>query len=384
MAVASGAALNFSGTNDTTGLVVLRSSNTGSYWNVNNASGSTVTPVWTDVEDSNATNAIIPSDSINSGHNNNWNFPTVALSSWSLDMTAKTVTLNFTDGVKASTLNVSQITLSNNSSASYTLTNSTSASADGNTVVINLSTADFNAIADTGGLCDSKSDSYITFTATTIKIVSNSNNYANAVTTAIEASNYTANTTAANYFRTTVSGIDTATTTAGAAITGVVIKTYDANNYRATGYTNNKTLLFSVAGTNFPSPNGTPAQAMDYQSNYQNFENDTTLNFSYGKATTSLKLYCETASGLPAQVFVTEDPADYGNPVTSINYDLSVTVNPAVKNKIAFLSAFYACFITHRGDYKYCPQLSASGCHRGYLRKPNRGHRHDYIVCFYQ
>jgi hypothetical protein len=331
MTVASGATLNFSGINDTTGLVVLRSSNTGSPWYVNNAGGSTVTPVFTDVEDSHATNNINTTSCINSSGNANWTFPAAAFSSWSLDMNAKTVTLNFTDSVKVSTLSVPQITLLNaDGSAAYTLASSTSTSIDGKAIVINLSITDFNAITDTSGLCSSLSNSYITLTSSAIKGLNN--NYVSGVTE-VQASSYTVNSVAASSFRiTTASGASTVTATAGTALTGAVIKTYDNNGYRAISYTGNKSLLFStIVGQS--SPNGTAAQASSYTGIYQNFGADTTLNFSNGLATTNLELYCETASGAPAQVYVTEDNS---NPITSINYDLMATVNPALKSALVF------------------------------------------------
>ncbi|MBN2453755.1 MAG: hypothetical protein JXB40_05815, partial [Candidatus Omnitrophica bacterium] len=77
--LSSGAVLKFTGAGYSR-LVRLRSSAPGTRWNLVNNSGSTVTPVYTDVQDSNASNAVDADDSpsstynINSGNNVNWNF----------------------------------------------------------------------------------------------------------------------------------------------------------------------------------------------------------------------------------------------------------------------------------------------------------------------
>ena len=75
--VPSGATLNFTGTSDGA-LVTLRSSSPGSssnnYWYLANASGSTVSANYVDVQDSDATTSVTANNSINSNYNTNWIF----------------------------------------------------------------------------------------------------------------------------------------------------------------------------------------------------------------------------------------------------------------------------------------------------------------------
>jgi len=73
--VAPGKTLKFTGTGySITNMVTLRSSSAGTHWHLNNASGSTVTPVYVDVKDSYASNTVIAANSVNSGGNDKWNF----------------------------------------------------------------------------------------------------------------------------------------------------------------------------------------------------------------------------------------------------------------------------------------------------------------------
>jgi hypothetical protein len=71
----SSAGINFNGTSDNA-LVTLVSSSPGTYWYLNNVSGSSVTANYVNVADSDATTNVTAANSINSGHNVNWTFTT--------------------------------------------------------------------------------------------------------------------------------------------------------------------------------------------------------------------------------------------------------------------------------------------------------------------
>lgn len=89
----------------------------------------------------------------------------LALASWDLNLTANTLTLNLHKAGDASTLDVTKITLQDamSQTATYTLTDSTTASGDGTTIVINLSVTDKAAIV-ASGFCTTSSNSWITLT----------------------------------------------------------------------------------------------------------------------------------------------------------------------------------------------------------------------------
>ncbi|MBU1705806.1 peptidoglycan-binding protein, partial [Patescibacteria group bacterium] len=116
------------------------------------------------------------------------------LSSWSLNVSTQTLTLVFDESVLASALDVTAITLQDAATAgtSYTLTDSTTASGNGITIVINLSTADYNAIQANNSLATSINDSYLTITASAEDdLVGNPNN-AIANGSGLQAAAYTA------------------------------------------------------------------------------------------------------------------------------------------------------------------------------------------------
>lgn len=91
--------------------------------------------------------------------------PDLSLASWDLNLTANTLTLNLHKAGDASTLDVTKITLQDAvfQTATYTLTDSTTASADGVTIVIDLSVTDKAAIVGSG-FCTSTNNSWITLT----------------------------------------------------------------------------------------------------------------------------------------------------------------------------------------------------------------------------
>ncbi|MFB3918433.1 MAG: hypothetical protein ACE14U_00005 [Candidatus Velamenicoccus archaeovorus] len=121
-----------------------------------------------------------------------------SLSSWDLDMNAGTMTLHFDTTVSAASLNVTQLTLQDaaTATATYSLTDSTTASSNGANIVITLSTTDLNAIKFISGLGKSAANSYLRLTSSAI-----SDPYANTVTaiadgSARQVTSYTADTTA--------------------------------------------------------------------------------------------------------------------------------------------------------------------------------------------
>jgi len=71
LTVATGKTLKFTGT-DLSNKVTLRSSINGTPWNLANASGSIVSPIFVDVKDSNASNNIMAPSSYDSGGNTHW------------------------------------------------------------------------------------------------------------------------------------------------------------------------------------------------------------------------------------------------------------------------------------------------------------------------
>ena len=86
------------------------------------------------------------------------------ISPWDLDMDAKTLSITGDENLDASTLVVGQITVQDAATltTSYTLTDSTTASGDGTTIVIDLSSTDFNAIALDSSLATALGDSWLT------------------------------------------------------------------------------------------------------------------------------------------------------------------------------------------------------------------------------
>ncbi len=93
-----------------------------------------------------------------------------SLSTWTIDINAGTAVLNFNEPVDRSTLDVTQITIQDTATAttSVTLTDSSSTSADGTAITINLSTTDLNALKLNTGLATSTANSFIRFTSSTI------------------------------------------------------------------------------------------------------------------------------------------------------------------------------------------------------------------------
>jgi hypothetical protein len=457
--VATGKTLKFSGTGST--LVTLRSGTPGSYWNLANAAGSIVTAEYVDVQDSNATTMVNALDSLNSGHNVNWNIvaptqvsswdlnmntgvlklvfnnavsaatldPTVitiqhaatseagkvytltgkesstgtdgteieitlnaadvealkanqyiakaqsdsyirftgdlidntygrsvlgradgaalqvanytadnvvpTLIDWTLNMNTYKLAMNFNEPVNVLTLDPTKFTLQNTAdapTATYTLTNSTTASINGASIIVDLSATDFNAIVGVPGLCkqSDRSDSYLTLADAAIKDMAAIGNGIAAITSGVQTTTYTPNTVAATkFYITTAGGAHVLTVNAGTTMVGVIVRAYDDNGYGTPVYAGDKILVFSGA---VASPDGNNPIALNKDTTYINFGENTVLNFIAGRATTNLRLYCKTSMGFPAQVGAAEGTSVTTDP----NYDLSVTVDPEVKTKVVY------------------------------------------------
>jgi len=255
-----------------------------------------------------------------------------SLLNWSLDMNAHTMTLNFNESMKASSWTPVSVTLQNTAASptkTYTLTaGSTTASPNGTSLVVTLSTADFNNIFDFsgGGLCDALGNSYLTFLLGAIKDMAN-NNIA-AVTTGMNASAFTANAKAATNFKlTTSSGAVSTSVTAGTPMVGVTLKTYDGPaGYRTKLYSGNKTIVFSGANDS-PDPATTPTASNNATADI-NFGLNTTMTFTNGIGSGTLTLYRKENALITANEtsIITTATADA----------LTVTVNPDMKAKLFF------------------------------------------------
>ncbi len=256
-----------------------------------------------------------------------------AFASWVLDMNNHTLTLNFSESVKASSWTPSAVTLQNTASAptkTYVLTaGSTTASANGTQLVVTLSPTDFNALVDFtgGGLCALQGNSYITMTSSAVTDMAPTPNSLTAVTTGIQAA-YTSNTASPTEFYVTTSGASSTSVTAGTA-KQITLKAYDSSGYRVPYYSGDKTLTFSGAAN---SPKGDVPSGRNKTGADINFGSNTVINFSNGQASSFLVLYCKAVSGSPALVKAAEGTSV----ITQDARGLSVTVDPQVKNNLAF------------------------------------------------
>lgn len=95
--------------------------------------------------------------------------PDLSLEYWDLNLNASTLTMHLLNEADASSLDVTAITLQSalTAGSTYTLTDSTTASSDGSTIVIDLSVTDKAAIVGSG-FCTSSSDSWLTFTTSAL------------------------------------------------------------------------------------------------------------------------------------------------------------------------------------------------------------------------
>ncbi|MCF7905630.1 S-layer homology domain-containing protein [Candidatus Gracilibacteria bacterium] len=113
---------------------------------------------------------------------------------WTLDMAAgtKTATLNFTESVDAATLTVTGITFQDAATAttSYTLTDSTTASANGASIVVTLSATDYLALRNDTSLVMALVNSYIRATTAVIDDLAGNNLVAIADGSAVQASTF--------------------------------------------------------------------------------------------------------------------------------------------------------------------------------------------------
>ncbi len=144
----------------------------------------------------NDVNAIADGSGLNAvGYTADTTSPT--LSSWDLDMDAQTVSLTFDEPVDASTLTATAVTIQDAASPSNTrtLTGGTTSSANGTVIVIDLSTADFDAIAADTSLATSIDDSYLEMTSSTISDMAPTPNAVTAITAGVKADSYNADAT---------------------------------------------------------------------------------------------------------------------------------------------------------------------------------------------
>nr|QNT35644.1 hypothetical protein GNCGGNMO_00006 [uncultured Methanosarcinales archaeon] len=127
-----------------------------------------------------------------------WDTAAPTLDSWTLNIGAKTATLTFNETVNASTLNVTAVTIQNAATATgghnYTLADSTTASSNGASIVIDLSATDFSAIIADSGLAVNKETSWITITAAAIDDLAGNDVTAITNGNGLQATTYTAGT----------------------------------------------------------------------------------------------------------------------------------------------------------------------------------------------
>lgn len=147
------------------------------------------------------------------------------LSSWQLDMDAETLTMVYDEPVDVSTLLVGQITLQATAASgnTYTLTDSSTASGDGTTIVIDLSATDVLAIKVDTSLAIAQASSWLFMSATTIDDMIGNAVIAIVTGTAQQASSYTADTTVPTVTDGNISIGATSAGTGGAHIIGTII-----------------------------------------------------------------------------------------------------------------------------------------------------------------
>jgi len=89
--------------------------------------------------------------------------PDLALDYWDLNFTLTELTLHLLNDADASTLDVTKITVQNaaTSTVEYTLVDSTTLSADGDTIIISLGVLDLAALTGTPGLATNSGNSWL-------------------------------------------------------------------------------------------------------------------------------------------------------------------------------------------------------------------------------
>ena len=118
--------------------------------------------------------------------------------SWMMNMDTRVLTLTFNDIMNVSSLDVTGITIQDAETAtvSYTLHDSTSTSPNGATVVIDLSTNDFNSIAGTSHLAKSLNTSWLTMADGAIQNMNGTNASSIIDGSALQTNAFTADATA--------------------------------------------------------------------------------------------------------------------------------------------------------------------------------------------
>lgn len=124
------------------------------------------------------------------------------LSTWTLNLNTNALVMNFdeTVNVVGTPLDVTTVTIQDaaTQTVSYTLTNSTTASPNGTSATITLSTTDKNALLGTPGLADSIADSFLRHLASLVDDMAGNAIVAIADGAAIQATTFTADTTSPN------------------------------------------------------------------------------------------------------------------------------------------------------------------------------------------
>jgi Bacterial Ig-like domain len=121
------------------------------------------------------------------------------LNTWSLNMNAGTLTMNFNESVYPGSLNPAGVTIQDNGTkyiASFTLATSTSSSVNGTQVVVSLSSYDLNLLKMENSLARSLASSYLTITSAAITDLAGNSITAIADGSGVQATSYTADTTA--------------------------------------------------------------------------------------------------------------------------------------------------------------------------------------------
>ena len=178
------------------------------------------------------------------------------LESFDLDMNSSTITLLFSETIKRSTVEPTQITLQNAASVAsidatsyHALTTSTVVqSADSTTITISISTADQNAIKKLSGLATAVSNTFISFTASMAEDMSVNQVTARNGNNGIRVTSYTADTTSPVLESFTIN-----MNTLGLSLT--FSETMDASSFTATEINIQQNAGSSSAATSFAVTN---------------------------------------------------------------------------------------------------------------------------------
>ena len=183
-----------------------------------------------------------------------------SISSWSLDLSAPTITLNFSETVDVSTRDLTAITIQDAATAasSHTLTTSNTTSGDGTSIVINLSTADKTGIS---AFAVNIGTSYLRTTTSLINDIATRSNTAIANGAAPQATAYTGP-TAASASKTTVVASPTGVYVGGSVSITVTPKDASGTNLGTGEPVSLSTTLGSLVGSVSDAGDGTYSQSL--------------------------------------------------------------------------------------------------------------------------